>query len=249
MKLFIKNKYTKIYARIIIRARRRRIEGYFETHHILPKSCGGSDSVNNLVNLTYKEHFIVHMILPKILKNKKQVNSMIFARECFINGFNKKVHKNYNSRLYSSIKKECSELRRKYWQGENNPGKNPSLETRKRMSLAQKNRVISDETKRKMSISKRGKPLKKNHKLNISKGNISKEKSEVHRRKISEANKGKVLSDSTKRKISEANKGKKHFKLVWYRNKITKEYLRSVGKPSEEWKYVRPNRVPKELKN
>lgn len=33
---------------------------YFELHHILPKSLGGTNAADNLVLLTPKEHFICH---------------------------------------------------------------------------------------------------------------------------------------------------------------------------------------------
>lgn len=42
---------------------------YFETHHIVPKSLGGTDDKNNLVNLTAREHYIAHLLLVKIAKS------------------------------------------------------------------------------------------------------------------------------------------------------------------------------------
>ena len=39
--------------------------GYFENHHIIPRSFGGSDDKDNLVLLTAKEHFICHFLLAK----------------------------------------------------------------------------------------------------------------------------------------------------------------------------------------
>lgn len=41
---------------------------YTESHHIIPHSMGGSDDSDNLVNLTGREHFIVHKILAKEYK-------------------------------------------------------------------------------------------------------------------------------------------------------------------------------------
>ena len=37
-----------------------------EKHHILPRSEGGSNKKTNLVELTLREHFIVHMLLIKM---------------------------------------------------------------------------------------------------------------------------------------------------------------------------------------
>ena len=36
---------------------------YYENHHIIPKSIGGSDSKNNMVLLTYSEHIQAHQLL------------------------------------------------------------------------------------------------------------------------------------------------------------------------------------------
>lgn len=66
--------YEKIYYNIINKALRKEISGqryknknnYFETHHIKPRSLGGSDNKNNLVLLTPKEHYLCHWLLVKI---------------------------------------------------------------------------------------------------------------------------------------------------------------------------------------
>lgn len=44
---------------------------YFETHHIIPKCLNGSDSDDNLVQLTYREHLIAHWLLWKAVKLDK----------------------------------------------------------------------------------------------------------------------------------------------------------------------------------
>lgn len=68
--MFIENKYSKCYFTIVRRAKSRPLDPkqYYEKHHILPKSCGGNNSKDNLVFLTAREHFICHLLLPKILK-------------------------------------------------------------------------------------------------------------------------------------------------------------------------------------
>ena len=37
-----------------------------EQHHIIPRSCGGTDDKSNLVYLTCREHFIAHWLLVKV---------------------------------------------------------------------------------------------------------------------------------------------------------------------------------------
>lgn len=56
--------YIKTYNQIIQRGLERiSIEGYYEKHHIIPRSLGGSNLKNNIVKLTAREHFICHWLL------------------------------------------------------------------------------------------------------------------------------------------------------------------------------------------
>ena len=84
--------------------------------------------------------------------------------------------------------------------------KNPSAETRRKLSEARKGKKLSDETRRKMSEARKG----EKHYL------FGKTHTAETRQKMSEAQKGKknhlfgkTLSDETRRKLSEAQKGKK----------------------------------------
>jgi len=68
--IFIANKYTRIYFSIIEKARLRVLPKteYKETHHIVPRSLGGSNEVDNLVDLTYTEHRLCHKLLVKMTR-------------------------------------------------------------------------------------------------------------------------------------------------------------------------------------
>ena len=60
--MFKENKYTAKYYSIINNAvKRGKQDGYFERHHIVPKSLGGKDIVSNLVWLTPREHLLCHL--------------------------------------------------------------------------------------------------------------------------------------------------------------------------------------------
>lgn len=73
--------YERIYHELVNRGKNRTLcEG--EWHHILPRSMGGCDARHNLVHLTYREHFIAHVLLYKIHKNRQ----MAFALGRMING-------------------------------------------------------------------------------------------------------------------------------------------------------------------
>ena len=43
--------YKKIHDQIIERAKTRKLEGYKEKHHIIPRCMGGNDEPENLVQL------------------------------------------------------------------------------------------------------------------------------------------------------------------------------------------------------
>jgi|LakMenEpi06Jul12_1017403.scaffolds.fasta_scaffold00518_1 hypothetical protein len=80
--MFEENKYSKWYDNIIKHAKRRAIlRSYFdgEYHHIIPKSLGGTDDKQNIVKLTYREHFVCHLLLTKMCKDKSQKAKMCWA--------------------------------------------------------------------------------------------------------------------------------------------------------------------------
>lgn len=60
--------YQKIYTRFIEdrRSKNPASEWYFETHHILPRSLGGLDEPENLIDLTAEDHLFAHLLLAKI---------------------------------------------------------------------------------------------------------------------------------------------------------------------------------------
>lgn len=95
--------YKLIYDKLILRGKSRgldkkQITYYTESHHIIPRSLGGSDEVSNLVLLTGREHFIAHLLLSKIYDNV----SMMYALWMMCNYAKKnfKVH----SRFYESAR-------------------------------------------------------------------------------------------------------------------------------------------------
>jgi hypothetical protein len=57
--------YLRHYELLINRAKLRKLEVY-ETHHIIPRCVGGTNDLENLVNLTPEEHYIAHQLLIKI---------------------------------------------------------------------------------------------------------------------------------------------------------------------------------------
>jgi 5-methylcytosine-specific restriction endonuclease McrA len=67
--------YKKVYDNICIRGKEKRELGqYCEKHHIIPRCMGGKDVKDNLTTLTYREHFIAHLLLTKIYKEHRGIN-------------------------------------------------------------------------------------------------------------------------------------------------------------------------------
>jgi hypothetical protein len=59
--------YQNVYNSLIKKAQvRKKPDCYTERHHILPKSLGGSNAIENLVDLTAREHCLAHLLLAKI---------------------------------------------------------------------------------------------------------------------------------------------------------------------------------------
>lgn len=86
--MHIQNKYTQWYYNIVNNAIARGfsskyeaklVMGYVEQHHIIPRSLGGTNDSNNLVCLTAKEHFVCHLLLPKMYTDKIAIKKMQYA--------------------------------------------------------------------------------------------------------------------------------------------------------------------------
>jgi hypothetical protein len=65
--------YDKLMKRAIGRVY---IKGLHERHHIIPKSMGGSNRKENIVCLTYREHFLAHWLLTKFTQDKDRIKML-----------------------------------------------------------------------------------------------------------------------------------------------------------------------------
>jgi hypothetical protein len=180
--IFIDNKYTRWYYNIVNCAKLRAITGYTEKHHIIPKSCGGDNSKDNLVRLTAREHFVCHLLLVRMVEGHFRYK-MAYALNRMLTTNNNGNQDRYipTSRKFEKIRLQISN----------------SL---KGHSSPMKGRFHSEETKKKISEIHKGKP-------SALKG---RPKSEETKKKISDARKGYKMPDSTKKKLSDANKGKSY---------------------------------------
>lgn len=135
--------------------------GYKERHHIVPKSEGGSDDAENVVNLTAREHYIAHLLLAKIYDDRKMY--------CAVTYMQTDRHKNrifkFNSRLYEKIREEYALKQSAYIKGRFakekhwNWGNHLSDEAKEKQRIAHlgqrawnKGIPMSEESKKKLSI-------------------------------------------------------------------------------------------------
>jgi hypothetical protein len=215
----LENKYTSWYNNIVNNAKQRELTGYYEIHHIIPKSLGGSNLKENLVKLTAKEHFICHLLLTKMY-NGADKNKMIHAAWAMttLENTNQQRYK-INSKTYESLRIKYATLKSKSLKGKS--GRKLTKEAKEKISkahLGKKRGPMSEESKKKLSASLKGKNLGKvrteEQKRAISQrllGRTGVKHSEETKEKIRKANIGRKkepVSDDTKKKMSLAHKGK-----------------------------------------
>lgn len=73
--------YEHIYSNFIAKCKLQSITGYSEIHHIIPRSCNGTDSPDNLVNLTIRQHIFAHKLLYKMGANAQIYSVLAFYQD------------------------------------------------------------------------------------------------------------------------------------------------------------------------
>ena len=121
---FNDSKYTHWYNQLIEQAKVRVLprDVYTEKHHIIPQSLGGDNSVDNLVRLTAREHFVCHWLLTKMVVETKQKYQMWNAFSCMLYR-ERPGQERYkvSSKIFESIKTAGSKIKSQRFKGENNP--------------------------------------------------------------------------------------------------------------------------------
>jgi hypothetical protein len=98
--------YLKHYNNLIYKhgLKEKPTNGYFEQHHIIPKSMGGLDTYENLIYLTARQHFLAHWLLWRIHKNPQ----MGFSFNMMCNATSKNHKRSRSSIAYEEAKKAYS---------------------------------------------------------------------------------------------------------------------------------------------
>jgi hypothetical protein len=163
------NKYHNWYNSLIHKAivrnwNKKTSECYVEKHHIIPRSLGGDNSKSNLVYLTAREHFIVHLLLSKMYEGESKIK-MQFALYMFTKNPSLNSDRKMNSYSYEYAKKCLASATKAIHTGLAKP---KSAEHRLKLSLAlkgkpnpasskwMKGRVMPQETRNKISIAGKG---------------------------------------------------------------------------------------------
>lgn len=214
--------YLQIYNSIIDHARFNPRQGYTEKHHIVPRSLGGADSLDNLVELTAREHFVCHRLLTKIHKGEAK-KKMIYAVWAMANLRNDHQERFLiNSRTYSVLREEYAAAVSLRLRGK--AGHKHSADTKKK---------LSDSAKQRGSTYKRT----PEHNMFMSKllqgNNKGRTLSEAHKQKIREASQGRTrrpLTDETKSKISKSLTGRRQSKETIDKQKETWQKNFAEGK-------------------
>jgi hypothetical protein len=153
--------YAKHYDALTTRAAGRRLEGYFERHHVVPRCMGGSNAKTNIVRLTAEEHFVAHKLLVRMYPSHR---GLLWAAVSMTNGSGKQAARQGN-KLYGWLRRDFAAA-----MSEQAKVRTYSPETRAKMSAPRKNWKphFSDEHRARLSAASRGKPKSANHRQQLS---------------------------------------------------------------------------------
>lgn len=180
------------YTRFIDSLRGQSVDGYAEVHHIVPRSLGGSDDADNLIQLTARQHYVAHWILSRALGGS--------AARAFFMMSNFGKYGKVNSTTYAKAREDYSE------------------QVKKQMAKRPNKPAFTPEHREKLRQAKLGKKQSEQHILNAHKHRAGKPLSDETKRKISEAKRGIATrgcgwkhSEETKMKIKQSQ----HDHLKW----------------------------------
>jgi hypothetical protein len=227
--LCIQNKYTAWYVNIISTAVSREVlPGYVEKHHILPKcfGLGGKFDKTNIAILTAKEHFVCHLLLPRMVSDKVLKSKLSYAawQMTHINGRERYIVK---SQQYESLRKQLSESYKGLPKSEQakqrmRKKKSTTINMRKPKSVPNWNKggTISDDHKSKCSAAMTGRLIGERN------GFYGKTHSDETKQHLREINTGKKLSEKHRENISKGLQGKS----TWNKGKpSTNEHRKNVS--------------------
>jgi hypothetical protein len=182
MIIFKQNKYTSLYFKLIEARKNRLLDSNqdYEKHHIIPKCLGGKNSNDNMISLTYREHFLAHWLLTKMCVNLNEEIKMKYAFNCLTtlkNENHKRITTSWQFAIARKHNKEANKM------GKSNKGSKWNEQSKINLSNSLKgntrrlNTTHSEESKLKMRERKLGVSLSEETKIKMSKSKIGVNKS------------------------------------------------------------------------
>lgn len=110
--------YKKLYNNLIETRKNRIMDTYYEKHHIIPKCMGGSNEEDNLIKLTFREHYMAHYILTKIYPNHSGIQ---YGFLCMLRK-QPTGERILSSKQYDTIKRNFASYKSWYSKNVFNPG-------------------------------------------------------------------------------------------------------------------------------
>jgi len=165
--------YKKIHDTIIYRAINRELIGYGEIHHITPKCLGGTNKKENLVKLTAKEHWLIHLLLVEIYPNNPKLKLAVRMMSIKSNNQEREIIK--SGKNFERIKIEAAKAHGEVLKGV------------KRKPFTQEHKDNISKSRLGKPGTNKGKIFTEEHKKNIgiaSKGRIDGDKNPMKRKEV-----------------------------------------------------------------
>ena len=185
--------YQRIYDSIVLYALKRNISKgsdiIVESHHIVPKHCGGSNRKDNLVNLTLREHYVCHVLLARIYKNTPYYAGMCRAVVAMNQrgGTKSRVYETIRGTHIKNLRNQIISEEQKNAISKANKGNKARLgmknteQWRQKFSAATTGKLKHDaESRARMSEARKGTTVSQNHRDKISQQLKGRKKSLEH---------------------------------------------------------------------
>ena len=218
--------YNKLIKSRKLLDRKKTKETYYEKHHIIARCIGGTNDEDNLVLLTFREHYIAHLLLSKIYTGevKRKMNYALWRMSSTHNPNHKR---SLSSSQYEICRKAQIEAKRNHV---------VTQETRDKISKGNSGKKRTSEMieKHKNRLRGRTHETSKETRDKISKSNKNKKRTPEMNKQNSLRNLGKTQSDETKSKrnkkltgvsrprevVDKMQKNHPNIKEVWCSNNL-----------------------------
>lgn len=211
--------YNKIYDDFIEDRIDKTVNEYSETHHILPKSLGGTNNKENLIRLSFRDHYFAHLLLYKIQTDNLSKYKMIKALHYMIS--DNRNNRIVNSRIFDSVKRFTKNKLTKFYSTQE--GKELSLKRSRAGAKTRSSNIIfnfyheicgkvictayelilkyPDQKLNSSNLIKVGNKERGRHKGWILYENINLDFNKIHKDKISKSTKGRIPWNKKTKKI------------------------------------------------